>query len=192
MVGRKRPCASKLHRPVVLCNQTFLFPFRTISVASDLFAYVTLVQVSWHLSNPEVLVLLTSDSFIRLFSLANPNVSMLEISLLPPSSGLQLRPHGLMLQGTHVAFSLWRNSAFVLHDNGDVCVVSLTQQPPTISRPLIVNPPSYENYWSNPSSMLLLNTTPLVLIVVDSKVGIVYHCVYLESSNVDNQVVSSR
>ena len=151
---------------------------------------LTLVQTAWYTSIPDTLVLLTSDNFIRLSNLAEPNLPLLEVPLLPSSASVQLHHHGLVLnQECVVAFSLWKTSAFILHESGDVSLVSLARttyprKPPQVLR---MHPQADDNYTSNPSSILLLNVAPLFVVVAD-KTGIVYHCVYLHENPLDQEV----
>ena len=168
--------------------------YRTVSVASHVFTIndcLTLVQVSWYPSSPNTLALLTSDNFLQLFNLAEPELPVLKVPLLPSSTGIQLHHHhGLnMDQDCVVGFSLWNRSAFILQDSQDVALslISLTQHPHPLPKPLRIYPPADDNYWSTPSSLLVLNTTPLAVVVAD-KTGMVYHCVYLEEESADHEV----
>lgn len=155
---------------------------------------LTLTQVSWHPRSPDTLALLTSDSFIRLFNLAEPDLPLLELPLLSPSS-IHLYPNTIKLEEYGiVAFSLWSSSAFVFHESGDVSLVSMTQH----SRPqkLSMHPQDTRgNYISSACSMLLLETSPLAVILA-GRSGMedmmVCHCVYLEESSLDLQVSELR
>lgn len=153
---------------------------------------LTLIQVSWYPSTPDTLALLTSDSFIRLFNLAEPEIPLLELSLL--SAGINLAMHNVLKleEECIVGFSLWKGSAFVFHDSGDVSLVSLLEH----SRPqwLSMHPQDTENYISSSYSILVLERTPLV-VVLAGKSGMydlkVCHCVYLEESDMEAQVYNN-
>ncbi len=163
-------------------------------IAHDIFAIndkLTLLQVSWFTpAGSHTLALLTSDNFIRLFNLIDPNLPLLEVPLFPSSPNIQLRSGGVSLaQESAMAFSLWNTSAFVLQDNGDLSLVSLAHHPPySPPQPLRMFPPDDDNYQcTSPLSLLLLKTTPLTVVVADST-GMIYHCVYLAEKNPDDQV----
>lgn len=172
-------------RVKVACK--FLHTCRTFAVSRDLFIindHLTLVQVSWHPRSPDTLALLTSDNFIRLFSLAEPDLPLLELPLLS-LSGIHLYPNTIKLEEySIVAFELWSSSAFIFHESGDVSLVSMTQH----SRPhkLSMHPQDTRgNYISSACSMLLLETSPLAVILA-GRSGMedmmLCHCVYLEDS----------
>ena len=152
---------------------------------------LTLIQVTWHPRSPDTLALLTSDNFIRLFGLAEPDLPLLELPLLSPSS-IHLYPNTIKLEEYGiVAFACWGSSAFAFHESGDVSLVSMTRD----ARPqkLSMHPQDTAgNYISSACSMLLLDTSPLG-VVLAGKSGMeeimVCHCVYLEEdSSVELQV----
>ena len=98
--------------------------------------------------------------------------------------------HGCTLQDTVVSFTCTRdNKLFALRDTGDVMVTQLSpplQSVPT--EPLPMHPMSEDNYGTDEATaLLLLETTPLTLIIAHSSGnGTIYHCVYMESDKVYN------
>ena len=98
-----------------------------------------------------------------------------------------------------MSFALWGASdqAFIFHESGDVSLVSLTQkQHHHRPRKLSMHPQDTAgNYISSACSMLLLETSPLGLVLA-GRSGVedmmVCHCIYLESSDVQAQVCAER
>lgn len=176
-----------------LGSNSALPPYRTFQVASDIFTIndrLFLVQVSWCPRTPDTLALLTSDNFIRLFQLAEPNLPVLELPLFSPSS-IHFYPSTIKLdEYCIVACGLWNSSAFVFHDSGDVSLVSLVQD--SHPRPLSMHPQDTKgNYICSSCSMLLLDTAPLAVILAGKSEMddmMVCHCLYLEDSDSDGQV----
>lgn len=171
----------------------FLVPFcRAVQVAGDIFTIndnLLLEQVSWCPHIPDTLALLTSDNFIRLFQLAEPSLPILELPLFSPSS-IHFYPNTIKLEEeSTTAFRIWNNSAFVFHDSGEVSLVTLSQNPNM--RKLSMHPHDQGNYICSSSSMLLLDTTPLAVILA-GKSGMddmmVCHCLYLEDSDSEGLV----
>ena len=173
-------------------------PYRTVVVSSDVFTIndrLTLIQVSWYPASPDTLALLTSDNSIRLFNLAQPNLPLLELPLTP-SNNISFYQNIIKLEEyCIVGFSVWKRSAFVYHDSGDVSLVSLTQH--SLPQPLSMHPQDTKgNYICSSSSMLLLEETaaaaPLAVILA-GKSGMddmmMCHCVYLEDSSWENEKV---
>lgn len=83
-----------------------------------------------------------------------------------------------------IGFCLRDRSAFILNDTGDISLVSLTQDtqqhaPERLEMSLHCS--------DDASSMLLLDTTPSVMIVA-YKSGIIYHCVYLKDNSEGDEV----
>ena len=173
------PIASYSHRTVVVSSEVF-----TISDC------LTLVQLSWHPTSPDTLILLTSDNTLRLFHLAQPDLPQLELSLTS-SNNISFHQNTIKLEEyCIVGFSVWRRSAFVYHDSGDVSLISLTQH----SRPqlLSMHPQDTEgNYICSSSSMLLLEETVPLTVILAGKSGMddmmVCHCVYLEDMSPEDE-----
>lgn len=160
-------------------------------MAEPLFARydrISLVQVSWYLPISDNLALLTSDNFIRLYSLADPDCPSLEIPLLSPYIHQPQRERLVIQDDCVIGFCLKNRSAFILHENGELSLVSLSQDTrlnaPQRMRMFPLSEVDDEIY---SSSMLLLDTTPSV-IVVAHKSGMIYHCVYLEANCEDGEV----
>lgn len=152
---------------------------KVTSVASDLFCIhrhsLTLVQVAWHPTQPGSLCLLTSDDTLRVYGLADPSVPLL---LLPLSDS---PPASCTLEDTVVAFSVWPDSVFFLRDTGDVYRTSLggIAGGRASSPPLPMHPSAEDNYGSDACSLLVLPTSPRVLVIANSN-GVIYHCIYIQ------------
>ena len=170
-------------------------PHRTVRVSNDVFTindHLTLVQVSWYPASPDTLALLTSDNSIRLFSLAQPNLPLLELPLTS-SNHIAFYKNTIKLEEyCIVGFSVWNRSAFVYHDSGDVSLVSLSRH----SRPqqLSMHPQDTTgNYICSSSSMLLLDDTLPLAVILAGKSGMddmmMCHCVYLDDSSWDTEQV---
>ena len=163
-----------------------------MQVASDIFIIndrLTLVQGSWYPSSPDTVALLTSDNFIRLFSLAEPNLPALEIPLFSPTS-IHFYPSTIKLdEYSVVAFSIWNTSVFILHDSGDVSLLPLS--PGAKPRMLSMHPQDTKgNYICSSSSMLLLETAPLAVVLAGRSSMddmMVCHCVYLEAEEEEEE-----
>jgi len=141
---------------------------------------VNLLQVSWYPPSPDTLALLTSDNFIRLYSLADPDRPLLVVPLLPQCSRDMSQRGGFRIEEDNVIhFCLHHTSAFLLHDSGDVSLVSLEQelQERTPKQLMMVLHSSDDNEEIDSSTMLLLDTSPAILIVA-YKSGMIYHCMY--------------
>lgn len=158
--------------------------FRNYSVAEALFVrydQLVLRQVAWYPPSPDTLALLTSDNFLRLYSLGDPECPLLEVPLLPQSSYLSLRGGFRIEEDNVVQFCVHQTSAFVLHDTGDISLVSLDQDTRghALKRLTMVLQSSDDYEEIDPSAMLLLESSPCILIVA-YKSGMIYHCMYLE------------
>ena len=153
---------------------------RTTPIASDFFKvhhdFIKLLQVEWHPENPGVLIFLTSDNFLHLVNLANPDFAFLTIPLLPGSLS------EISLKDPIVNFSVLSNTAFVLQDCGDVYKVPLASMA-TAPSALGMHPPAEDNYGSDATSLLVLHTNPPCLVIANAN-GVLYHCVYLDSGEV--------
>lgn len=154
--------------------------------------HLTLTQVSWYPVNPDTLALLTSDNCLRLFSLAQPNLPLLELSLTS-SNHISFYQNTIKLEEyCIVGFSVWNRSAFVYHDSGDVSLVSLSRH----SRPqqLSMHPQDTTgNYICSSASMLLLEGTVPLAVVLAGKSGMddmmMCHCLYLDDSSEEYEQV---
>ena len=153
---------------------------RATPIASDFFKvhhdFIKLLQVEWHPENPGLLIFLTSDNFLRLVNLANPDFAILTIPLLSGSVG------EISLKDPIVNFSVLSNTVFVLQDCGDVYKVPLTSIDVTPSA-LGMHPPAEDNYGSDATSLLVLPTDPPCLVIANAS-GVLHHCVYLDSGEV--------
>ena len=154
---------------------------RSTQVAGDLLRAHCLhvVQVKWTNSSKELIVMLTSDGVLRLFSVSQPSVPVSSISV---STGPGHFPHVLHLEQEEgvVAFAVWQDRALLLHERMDVQALALKQgAAPT--PPLPIYPISEDNYSGSGCGLLLLETTPPVLVLANDS-GQLYHCVYLYQS----------
>ena len=182
-------------RTVITLNLHPLLPLpylrRNFSVAEPLFTRydrLSLIQVSWNLPTSDNLALLTSDNFIRLFSLAEPDCPSLEIPLLSPYVHHSQRERLVIQDDCVIGFCLRNRSAFILHENGELSLVSLTQDTRLhVPQRMRMFPLSEDDDEIYSSSMLLLDTTPSLLVVAH-KSGMIYHCIYLEASSEDGEV----
>ena len=147
-----------------------------VPIANDYFTIhqPPLLQVSWHPTAPFQLALLTMDNMIRFYSLADPELVILSLSL--PSSPTAGVLHSM--KDPVVAFGLWQNSAFILQEGGEVTLATLTQATPP-PPPLLIHPQTDEDCDSEASSMLILPSQPCVVVIATTN-GTVNHCVYLD------------
>jgi nuclear pore complex protein Nup88 len=161
---------------------------RVTPIATDLFTIhhhtIRLLQSAWHPSLPLTLLLLTNDSTLRIFSLADPNYPRYSV---PLSTSAANQVHSCSLEDMVVSFACTHtNRLFALRDTGDVIATSLatptsSASSPSSSEPLPMHPMSEDNYGTDDAAgLILLETTPLVLIIAHSG-GTLYHCVYMES-----------
>ena len=97
--------------------------------------------------------------------------------------------HSCSLEDMTVSFSCTRDSRlFALRDTGDVIETPLAppkgSAPSSSPEPLPMHPMSEDNYGTDDAAaLLLLETTPLVLIIAHSS-GTLYHCIYMDSDKV--------
>ena len=160
-------------------------------MAETLFARydrLSLIQVSWYPFIPDTLALLTSDNFIRLYGLADPDCPSLEVPLLFPYVHHPQRERLVIQDDCVMGFCFQERSAFILHENGELSLVSLSQDTRLhVPHRLRMFPLSEDDDEIYASSMLLLGTTPS-LVVVAHKSGMIYHCIYLEAHSEDDEV----
>ena len=154
---------------------------RSRQVLGDLLQVCCLnvVQMSWTNSGSEMMVILTSDGVVRLCSISCPNVPLSSLSV---SAGQGHTPHVLHLEEEEgvVGFAVWQDRVLVLHERMDVQALAL--RPGTVPTPFIpMYPVSEDNYSGSGCALLLLETSPPV-IVLATESSRLHHCVYLYES----------
>ena len=90
--------------------------------------------------------------------------------------------HSCALEDTVVSFSCVQDKIFALRDTGDVTMTDISSSTPP-PFPLPMHPLSEDNYGNEATSLLILQTTPLTLIIAHSS-GMLYHCVFMEGEKV--------
>ena len=151
---------------------------------------LTLLQICWYPLSPDTLALLTSDNYLRLYSLADPECPLLAVPLLHQCTRIPQRGRIRIEEENIIRFCIRDTSAFILHDNGDVSLVSLDQDTrehaPKRLRMSLYS--SDDNEEIDSSGMLLLDTTPSLLVIA-YKSGMIYHCICLEDSSKEGEEV---
>ena len=128
-----------------------------------------------------MITILTNDGVLRLFSLIQPSIPQLSLSL---SLTFPSQSHSVKLddeEGHIIAFTLLNNTAFLLQDKMDLQTIPLKEggQP---SSPLPMYPLVEDNYSGNGCGLLVLPTQPPV-IILGSENGTILHCVFVSSDN---------
>lgn len=134
------------------------------------------VQMHWIQNDSEMMVILTSDGMLRLCSVSHPTTPLSTICAL---AGPGHSPHMLHLEedGGVVGFVIWQDRALLLHERLDVQAIAL--QPGAVpTPPLPIYPLSEDNYSGSGCTLLLLETTPPVLVIATDG-GRLHHCIYL-------------
>lgn len=137
---------------------------------------IDVLQACWHPDQTNILAIFTSDGGLRIFSLTQPSIPQLSLRVCsnPPLSYYTLNED----DGTVVSFYLTSSSIFLLNDRLDLKTVKLKEGSEP-SLPLKMFPLNEDNYSGNGCGLLLLQTTPpIVVIAVDD--GKLLHCVYLK------------
>ena len=139
---------------------------------------LTVQSARWY--NMDTLLLLTSDGGLRLFSMAYPEIPQLSLSTL---SSMQV-PRTLRLEeeGPIVVSVVHKDTVLMLLERVDVLTIDLHvgAQP---SAPLPMHPVTEESYTAGGCDMLVLPTTPPVLIIATDS-GRLLHCVYISEDEV--------
>ena len=151
---------------------------RSTPIAGDLLRAHCLhvVQMSWTDNGSEMMVILTSDGMLRLCSISHPSIP---VSTICVSTGPGHSPHVLHLEEEEgvIGFAIWQDRALLLHERLDVQALALRPGAvPTL--PIPIYPLSEDNYSGSGCGLLLLETTPPILVLATDS-GRLHHCVYL-------------
>lgn len=121
------------------------------------------------------MLLLTSEGALRLFSITQPEVPLLSVSVL----AIAVPPHTLRLEeeGGVAGCSVVQNKAVLLFERVDVVTVSL-QTGAEPSAPLAIHPVTEDNYTAGGCGMLVLDSYPPVLAIATDS-GKVLHGVLI-------------
>ena len=148
---------------------------------------LTIQHTSWHPDQLDMLLLLTSDGVLRLFSLTHPEVPHLSVSVLPTAQ----TPQTLRLEeeGSVVACAMLGECVLLLLERVDVLVVGLHvgAQP---SPPLPMHPVTEDSYTAGGCDLLVLSSSPPVVVVATDS-GRVLHCVYISREERVSPVLQS-
>ena len=138
---------------------------------------LTIQSVTWH--STDSLLLLTSDGALRLFSIAQPEIPQLSLSVLPAAAQTS-QTLRLEEEGTIVACALHGDTALLLMERVDVVSINLHigAQP---SPPLPMHPVTEESYTVGGCDMMVLSPS-ILAIATDS--GRVLHCIYITGDEV--------
>ena len=169
------------------------FPSSAVPIAKDFFTIhrhqdsstMLLVQVSWHPTAPFHLALLTMDSTLRLYNIADPDIEVLSLALpSSPTAGV------LSMKDPVVAFSLWENKAFLLQEDSEVTLTPVTDHacPPD---PLPMHPQMDSDCGSDAVAMLVLPSNPCVVVIATTN-GMLSHCIYLSDAESEVCLIVAR
>ncbi|XP_065664381.1 nucleoporin 88 isoform X3 [Hydra vulgaris] len=159
-----------------------------------------IIQCHWYSGSPNDghIVVLTNDNSMRFYDTSYPEQPILRISLFNiagnpnKSCGSYASACGDAAVDFDIALPKIDKIGnevypiYVMQESGDVWVLNckFTQNRLHVEHegPLIMNPPSQDNYGCDYSSLLCMETVPTTIMIA-SKNGVIHHCLVLEDTN---------
>lgn len=147
---------------------------RTLAIGNTIIRAhcLNVIQVQWCPNMDSTIAVLTSDEKLRLYTITEPNIPLLCVN-----TSLNATSHALKLPDEKtMCFSFYNDMLFLLQDQLSVQTLTL-REGSLPSMPLPMYPLMNDNYEEEGCGLLVLPTTPPVLVLASTG-GRIRHCVY--------------